>query len=144
MPYEYQIDTNNNILFINFSKRLDDKELVEAFNTAYADDTYTPLMDQFINFADVKDFSVTNKGIKALADLGEHFDFLNTQWKTVINAPDDLMFGYGRMYQLLRDGTGEDIHITRLLDAALRVFTISPITYPFKPKKILLSDVITD
>lgn len=134
MAFKYRIDKQKNIVFMHFSATLDDNSLLGAFNQVYAAPEYIPVMDQCINYSDVSDLSISRLGIERLAALHENFNCLNIKWKSYIIAPNDLVFGYGRMYQILSDGSNEQIEIVRTLDAALQLIGIGPDSYPF-PKQ---------
>ena len=136
MGFEYKIGKKQNIVFIRFMDILDDKSLLASFNKIYADPEYTPVMNQCVNYSDVSDLLITRLGVEELVTLCENFDCLNIKWKTYIIAPDDLVFGYGRMYQILCDGSNEEINVVRSLDAALKLMAISPDTYPFPKEEI--------
>lgn len=136
MSYEFKIDKNNNIVFIRFENFLDDKQLLAAFNKVYADPEYTPVMNQCINYSDVTDLSISRFGVEDLVSLCKNFDCLNTNWKTVVVAQDDLVFGYGRMYQILCDGSNEEVCVVRSLDAAMQSMGMSISDYPFKKEEV--------
>lgn len=136
MSFEYEIDKKQNIVFIRFASYLDDDLLLAAFNSIYADPEYTPVMNQCINYADISDLAITRFGVEGLVTLCENFGCLNTNWKTFIIAPDDLVFGYGRMYQLLVDGSNEEVFTVRTLEAAVKLMGMSMEEYPFQHEKL--------
>lgn len=136
MSFEYDIDKKQNIVFVRFTSYLDDELLLAAFNRVYSDPAYVPVMNQCINYSDVSDLLLTRFGVEELATLCESFDCLNTNWKTIIIAPDDLVFGYGRMYQMLVDTSNEDVEVVRTVGAAIQLMGLSMGEYPFQQQKV--------
>lgn len=131
MSFEYKIDESGNIVFIHFSSILDDNLLLAAFKEIYAAKAYSPAMNQCVDYSDVTELSITRLGVEKLAALCEDFDYLNMEWVTCIVAPDDLVFGYGRMYQIMCDGSNEQIHVVRSIKAAMKILNLPIERYPF-------------
>ena len=135
MGFEYRINKSNNFVFSQFSGAINNQQLLSSFNTIFTDPLYTPVMNQFINYAAVSDWQVNRYGIEELAKTIAKFNLLDIQWTSMIIAPDDLLYGYARMYQMLNDDRNEKIMISRSLDEALGLLSIDAKTYPFNQKK---------
>ena len=136
MSFKYSLDKKQNVVFICFKDYLDDELLLDAFNSIYSDKDYIPVMNQCINYTDVSDLLITRFGVEKLVTLCEGFDCLNTKWQTTIIAPDDLIFGYGRMYQILVDSTNESVDVVRTLDAAVKLMGLGIKAYPFQRHEV--------
>mgnify|MGYP001055394628 CR=1 FL=1 len=131
MSCKYIIKKQHNSVFLHFTDVVDDNKLIDTFTQVHSDPDYSPAMDQCINFSDITDWQISRYGIEQLAGIAEKFNCLNSRWNTYIVAPDDLVFGYARMYQMLCDEHTVNISIVRTLEAALKLMLMGIEQYPF-------------
>jgi hypothetical protein len=117
MPAEYRIDRDNKIVL----SRAWGKVAIEDFHAhgtrLRADPDFSPDFRQLWDFTEVSE-SVSD--FDAMARLAQTNVFSPTSRRAML-APSDVVFGVGRMFQMLRESKGETgIRVFRDRESALR------------------------
>jgi hypothetical protein len=121
MPLDYDIDPAAGRVTIRYSGVIADAELMETFARVYQDPRHRVGMDELSDCRLVERLDVTAVGLQRLAEMTARLlDPKGTPWKVAIVVGQDVAFGLGRMYELLREGSPEHVRVFRDLGDADR------------------------
>ncbi len=98
MDYELQFDSERRILLIAFHNDLTEASYLAGFSTGVAFLKANPAEGVILDFSDIRDFGLSSSFIRMIADLPEV-----TSKPRVVVAPQKVVFGMVRMFQLLRE-----------------------------------------
>lgn len=120
MAIRYQIDPEMGVIYVNLAGEVRDDEFSAAIDTALHDPEYHAGIDSLIDLRAVERFDVSSEAIRqAVTTMGRELNGFGHHWRAAIVAPSDLVYGLSRMYQILREGSMEDVGVFRD-DAAAR------------------------
>jgi len=102
------------LIYINLVGTVHDDEFSAAIDSALHDPQYQAGMNSLIDFRAVERFDVSNNTIQqAVGTIGKELDRHGQHWKAAIVAPTNLVYGLSRMYQILREGSMEEVGVFR-------------------------------
>ena len=116
MPTTYEINKQRRLVISTGSGRITLAEALAHQEKLQKDPDFDPSFSQVIDLTRITDFALEANDIRRLAQ-GTIF---SRESRRAIVASSDLVYGLGRMYEILRETAGEDgIRVFRNLDAAL-------------------------
>ncbi|MBN2391004.1 MAG: hypothetical protein JXR84_09780 [Anaerolineae bacterium] len=119
MAIKYQIDPEMGVIYVNLAGTVHDLDFVTAVDEALHDPGYRAGINSLIDFRAVERFDVSNQTIRrAVGMVSDQLDDYNQPWKAAIVAPANLVYGLSRMYQLLREGSMEEVGVFRDAESA--------------------------
>ena len=121
MPITYEIDETAGRVIVRFTGTVTDADLMSTFQRLYQDPRHRVGMAELTDCRPVERVEITGAGLQRLADAtGAWLDPAGTGWKVAVVVPNDEVFGLGRMYELLREGSPENVRVFRDLALAER------------------------
>lgn len=121
MPISYRIDEEAGRVDLAFSGTVTDADLMATFQALYRDPKHRAGMAELTDCRAVGRVEITGRGLQRLADATKGWlDAAGVVWKVAVVVPNDEVFGLGRMYELLREGSPEQVRVFRDLAAAER------------------------
>ena len=114
MPITYDIDQAAARVNIRFAGTITDADLMSTFQRLYQDPRHRIGMSELTDCRPVERVEITGAGLQRLADAtAAWLDTAGTGWKVAVVVPNDEVFGLGRMYELLREGSPENVRVFR-------------------------------
>jgi hypothetical protein len=114
MPITNEIDAAADRLNIRFTGTVTDADLMTTFQRLYQDPRHRVGMRELTDCRPVERVEITGAGLQRLADATSAWlDPSGTGWKVAVVVPNDEVFGLGRMYELLREGSPENVRVFR-------------------------------
>lgn len=114
MAIRYQIDAEAGVIYVNLDGSVHSDEFSAALDRLFHDPEYQVGLDGLIDFRGVEWFDVSTRTIReAVAEIARNMNGFHYPWRTAIVAPTDLVYGLSRMYQILREGSMEEIGVFR-------------------------------
>ena len=114
MPITYDIDERAGRVHIVFSGVITDADLMSTFQRLYQDPRHRVGMGELTDCRPVERVEITGAGLQRLADATSAWlDPAGTSWKVAVVVPNDEVFGLGRMYELMREGSPENVRVFR-------------------------------
>lgn len=121
MPISYRINEEAGRVDLTFTGTVTDADLMTTFHDLYRDPRHRIGMAELTDCRPVERVEITGRGLERLADATKGWlDESGTTWKVAVVVPSDEIFGLGRMYELLREGSPEQVRVFRDLMAAER------------------------
>lgn len=121
MPITYSIDPQRSRVTLTYSGAITDQDLFAVFDRLYREPDHRVGMDELSDLRGVEVAQVTARGLQDLASrTALQLDSARQTWRVAIVAPVDVVFGLARMYELLREGSPEQVMVFRNLAAAER------------------------
>ncbi|MGC1619940.1 MAG: hypothetical protein WA765_15735 [Candidatus Acidiferrum sp.] len=116
MPAFYKIDKERRLVMSSGTGVFNKEDALSHQNRLLADPDFDPSYSQLLDFTHVAKIDLTAADIRLLAVRNI---FLSESRRAFL-VPNDLAFGLGRMYEILREAAGErGIRIFRNLEEAL-------------------------
>lgn len=97
MDHELQFDSQRRIFLLAFHNDLTEASYLAGYSAALAFLKANPVEGAILDFSDIRDLDLSSSFIRMLADLPEL-----TNKPRVVIAPQKVVFGMVRMFQLLR------------------------------------------
>ncbi len=114
MAIKYQIDPEMGVIYVNLAGKVCDDEFSAALDQALRDPDYHVGMSGLIDFRAVERFDVSTRVIReAVTTIAKTMNGFKYPWRTAIVAPTDMVYGLSRMYQILREGSMEEVGVFR-------------------------------
>jgi hypothetical protein len=121
MPICYRINEEAGRVDLTFTGTVTDADLMTTFQALYRDPQHRIGMAELSDCRPVERMEITGRGLQRLADATRGWlDDSGTVWKVAVVVPSDEIFGLGRMYELLREGSPEQVRVFRDPTAAER------------------------
>lgn len=98
MDYELQFDAERRITLLAFHNDLTEASYLAGFSACLAFLRANPVEGLLLDFSDIGEFGLSSSFVRMIADLPE----ITTKPRVVI-APQKVVFGMVRMFQLLRE-----------------------------------------
>jgi hypothetical protein len=99
LDFELQFDAERRIILIAFHNDLTEASYLAGFSACLAFLKANPVEGVILDFSDIREFGLSSSFIRMIADLPE----VTTKPRVVV-APQKVVFGMVRMFQLLREG----------------------------------------
>ena len=116
MAADYEIDKERRLVISTASGAFTRADVLAHREKLFNDPEYDPSFSQVIDFTPVTQFWIEPKELQSLAQTM----VFSANSRRAIVAPSDLIFGFARMYEILRDSAGETgIRVFRDRDEAL-------------------------
>jgi hypothetical protein len=123
VAYHFDFEPAHRLLRGRFEGSVDDEELAAFCKDAGEKIALSDPLCELTDFTDVVRFKATPEQIRWLARTGHTLP--DPTRPRVIVAPDDLVFGTARMYELEGEGTRPHVYVVRTLKEALAIFGIT-------------------
>jgi hypothetical protein len=121
MGFVMDFDARHNILRVTLEGEVTDAILSNGCATAARHVVSRPPCRGIWNFSQVTRFEVSSDTIRRLA---ESPPIVVTGQMRVVVAPQDLLYGTTRMFQLLGEESRPDLHVVRTMDEAYRLLGV--------------------
>ena len=116
MPATYEIDKQRRLVITTGLGRVTLAEALAHQEQLRKDPDFDPSFSQIMDLTRITDFALEADDIRRLAQK----TIFSRESRRAIVASSDLVYGLGRMYEILREIAGGDgIRVFRNLDAAL-------------------------
>jgi hypothetical protein len=99
LDYELQFAAAHRIMLVAFHNDLTEASYLAGFAAALAFLKVNPAEGVILDFSDIREFGLSSSFVRMIADLPE----VTTKPRVVV-APQKVVFGMVRMFQLLREG----------------------------------------
>jgi len=132
MGFVLEFDAKNNILRATLEGRVTDAILLDYYGITARYAASHPPCRGIWDMSEVTNFDVSSKAIRQVAGTSP---IISTGYMSVVVAPQDLLFGMMRMYQIISEETRPDLRVVRTMDEAYRLLAaeapeFSPISIP--------------
>jgi hypothetical protein len=119
MPISYAIDSDRHRVVVRFTGTVRDQDLFSTYNELYNDPRHQIGMPELTDCRELERAEVTSVGLQDLARMtGAKLDPAQKPWRVAIVAPQNVVYGLARMYELLREGSPEQVEVFRDYAAA--------------------------
>jgi hypothetical protein len=119
MPISYTIDSDKGRVVVRFTGTVRDEDLFTTFHELYDDPRHRIGMPELTDCRELERAELTGVGLRALARMtATKLDPAQRPWKVAVVAPQSVVYGLARMYELLREGSPEHVEVFRELAAA--------------------------
>jgi hypothetical protein len=98
LDHELQFDSEHRILLVAFHNDVTEASYLAGFSAALGFLKANPAEGVILDFSDIRDFGLSSSFVRMIADLPEI-----TAKPRVVVAPQKVVFGMVRMFQLLRE-----------------------------------------
>jgi hypothetical protein len=116
MPAFYKIDKERRLIVSTATGVFNREESLSHRRRLLADPDFDPSYSQLVDFTNVTQFDLSSEDVRQLA----HNSVFAPNARRAFIVASDFAFGLGRMYEMLREGAGENgIRVFRELDDAL-------------------------
>lgn len=116
MPVFYKIDKERRLVMSSGTGTFNKEYALSHQDRLLADLDFDPSFSQLLDFTHVAKIDLTAADVELLAVR----NIFSPESRRAILVPNDLAFGFGRMYEILREAAGErGIRIFRSLEEAL-------------------------
>jgi hypothetical protein len=116
MPYDYKIDKHRRLVMSTASGVFTPADALAHAEKLLKDPDFDPSFSQFIDLVQVTAWEIDPAELRSLAQV----NVFSPHSRRAILAPTDLTFGFGRMFEMLRDFAGETgIRVFRIRDDAM-------------------------
>jgi hypothetical protein len=114
MPIIFSINHESGYSISKFEGRISDEELLKAYEDFYMGEYWRPNQNELVD--------LSNAGMRCLSKFAESvFKAHNIlSVKTALYAPKDLLFGLSRIYEVISNGSPENVKVFRdILEAKI-------------------------
>lgn len=122
MPLDYRIDRERRVVFATATRTLSDEDVFTYQREAWSR-TDLAGYDEVVDLSLVEDLVLSSGDrVRALAELAAAMDVPGSSSKLAIVAPQDLAYGFARMfetYRTMNPGGGKVVSVFRSMQAAL-------------------------
>ncbi|HEX6039855.1 hypothetical protein [Longimicrobium sp.] len=114
----FRTDLARGVRIAAFHGTVDGGELLHAYRTQLDHPDYDPSLDDLVDLREVEMLDVSAAALRELMSMFSRVDALGYATRLAIVAHNDLGYGLGRMYEMMRDGAPEEVSVFRDLDEA--------------------------
>lgn len=119
MPGSYRIDPDRRLLHYRYGGIVTVDDMLEVARAAVTDPRFEVGFRVLIDVSDITGHEIGSDTVRALvSSVSKPLDRVGRSWQVAVAAPSDVAFGFARMYELLRSGSPEEVHVFRTLAAA--------------------------
>ncbi len=121
MPVTYRIDHENKIIFTKVEGVVTDEDIITHQKQTRNDPELDPSYGQLVDLSNIQKLEITAQAVH---------EFTSTKFSTVWSrrafvAPDDLSYGFARMFQMMRDTADERTEVFRDMEEARHWLSLS-------------------
>ena len=117
MPTKLSVDTKGRMVYSSYYGDMTTTDLVQHIAAIRKHADFNPDFDELIDASGVTSFDVPSDDVRELASRDSPF---HAHAKRVLVAPQDLVFGLGRMFQTFGSEQRPHFVVVRTLDEAYR------------------------
>ena len=120
MPAEFRIDRSQKMVFSTARGVVTDHEVLAHQDRLRNDPDFEPSLWQFIDFTHATRIDLSVKTIQLLAQrnpFGKHS-------RRAFYAPDDILYGLARMFQILTDHHKDELNVYRDISEARKFLNL--------------------
>ncbi|HJZ49099.1 MAG TPA: hypothetical protein VKE41_18105 [Roseiflexaceae bacterium] len=114
----YRIDPNQRIVFTYIEGTVTDDDIAPYVDAVWRD-LAGAVFDGLIDASAVKLVAITRRGIQRSANLTTRLNRTRARYRVAIVAPQDIVYGVGRMVEVYREGTLGAVQVFRTYEEAL-------------------------
>jgi hypothetical protein len=104
MPIEFSTCLERDFLFARWSGVITFEQILEVFESYKNDVHYVPGRTEFVDLSAVEDLDINYRLMQTLLrEVNNQAPGIQVKTRTVIFAPDDIIFGLARMYETLAE-----------------------------------------
>jgi hypothetical protein len=119
MPISYTVDSDKGRVVVRFTGTVRDQDLFTTCHELYGDPRHRIGMPELTDCRVLQRAEFTGAGLRVLARMtATKLDPAQQPWKVAVVAPQSVVYGLARMYELLREGSPEHVEVFRDLAAA--------------------------
>jgi hypothetical protein len=116
MPATYEIDKQRRLVISTGLGKVTFADLLAHQDKLLTDPDFDPSFSQIMDFTRITSFDLEASDVYRLAQR----NIFSPESRRAIAAPGDAMYGFGRMFEMLRENAGEhSIRVFRELDEAV-------------------------
>jgi hypothetical protein len=122
MPIIFSINHESGYSISKFEGRISDEELLKAYEDFYMGEYWRPNQNELVDLSNADLTEITTEGMRCLSKFAESvFKAHNIlSVKTALYAPKDLLFGLSRIYEVISNGSPENVKVFRdILEAKI-------------------------
>jgi hypothetical protein len=109
-----------------FAGVVDEAALLDAYRRVTAAPDFDPGLDDLLDLRGVERLDLGGAAVRRLAAYFDRPNLPNHHARLAIVAPQDYVFGLGRMYEVLRDGAPGQIRVFRGVAEAVAWLGVAP------------------
>lgn len=119
MPCTFELDAAARLRVHSYTGIVDDAVTIAAYTALVETPGYRNDVNDLVDMTHVDRLEVTAEAMMRVISLFAPIDALGVRTKLAIVAPNDLAYGVGRMYEMLRgEDTPEVVQVFRAMDDA--------------------------
>ena len=115
MSVQFTIDASQKLVIRKFSGEISDADILENPRRVQADPQFDPSFSEVVDFSGVTGGDVSTSAIQELARQKSIFNLAS---KRVVIAPQPLLYGLTRMFEVYAEGTKPNIKLVHTFDEA--------------------------
>lgn len=110
MPARYTIDKAQRTVFMTIRGKLDMADVRDVVGRLIQDPDFDPVFQELV---DARDMTLPNLFYEDFQSISDHVDPFSHQSRRAIVAPEGVLYGIARMYQLIRGGENTRVFSSR-------------------------------
>ena len=116
MPITQRIDHDRKIIFITIEGDVSDDDIITHQKNSRDDPELDPSYGQLIDLTNIRKLEITAQGVQQFTST----EFSTERSRRAFVAPNDVSYGFARMFQMMRDSTEEQTEVFRDFDEAVQ------------------------
>jgi hypothetical protein len=124
--FQFEFDSTNKILRLSFLGDLTDRLLLDGYESARASWFRHGPFHFIVDYSTVSDCPVSSETIRAIAS---RHPVMTNNCLGIIVAPQNVLYGLSRMFELLSTDTRHNIHVVHTMDEALKLIGVPSPTF---------------
>lgn len=132
MPARYWIDSGRRLVFLRYDGIVTRDDVLTVSRESTGDPAFEVGFDELVDFSAMTGSKVSADDVRALIEaVSQSLDGHGRTWRVAVAAPNDVAFGFARMFELLRSDSPEEVHVFRSLDEACAFMGLVPDDLPW-------------
>ena len=124
-PIRFEIDTANRLRRAIFTGLITEPILLQSYTELLSDIDYDSTLNDLVDMTNVERLEVAGSGVRDLVDMFTKSGAVSST-KLALVAPLSHVFGLSRMYEMMSEGTSEQIQVFSDLKEAEEWLGIAP------------------
>ena len=114
MPVSHLIDHDKMIILVTIEGVVSDEDIIEHQRKTRNDPALDPSFGQLADLSNIRKLEITAQGVQKFTSME-----FSTEWsRRAFVAPNDVSFGFARMFQMMRDSDQEQTEVFRSMEGA--------------------------